>query len=101
LRIGIRAINDFAFKKVFGTPENRPVLIRLLNGILKLPLSIVAVVLENPLNPKDFEEDKLTIVLALLALSQARCVAVEVRLRRRKTGGATFSLSRQSPNRHR
>jgi hypothetical protein len=34
--LGIRPINDFAFKKTFGTPENRPCLISLLNAILRL-----------------------------------------------------------------
>ena len=32
--LGIRPINDFAFKKTFGTPENRPCLISLLNAII-------------------------------------------------------------------
>ena len=34
--IGIRPTNDFAFKKTFGSPENKVALISLLNAILTL-----------------------------------------------------------------
>ncbi len=62
MRIGIRLINDFAFKKIFGTPENKLVLISLLNAILELPLSIVDVTIVNPYNLQDFKDDKLSIL---------------------------------------
>jgi hypothetical protein len=39
--LGIKPIVDFAFKKIFGSPENVPVLIGLLNAILRLPSPIV------------------------------------------------------------
>ena len=60
--LGIRPINDFAFKKTFGTAENRVALISLLNAILQPTLPLVEVTLENPYNLKDFEEDKLSIL---------------------------------------
>jgi len=60
--LGIRPINDFAFKKTFGTPENRVALMSLLNAILKPASPIVDVTLENPFNLQDFEEDKLSIL---------------------------------------
>jgi predicted transposase/invertase (TIGR01784 family) len=60
--LGIRPINDFAFKKTFGTPENRVALISLLNAILEPKSPIVDVTLENPFNPQDFKEDKLSIL---------------------------------------
>jgi len=60
--LGIRPINDFAFKKTFGTAENRVALISLLNAILKLRSPIVEVTLENPYNLQDFEDDKLSIL---------------------------------------
>jgi hypothetical protein len=41
--IGIRPANDFAFKKTFGSPENKQALISLLNAILSLPVPIVDV----------------------------------------------------------
>ena len=41
--LGIKPTVDFAFKRVFGRPENIPVLIGLLNAILKLAHPIVHV----------------------------------------------------------
>lgn len=60
--IGIRPINDFAFKKVFGSLGNTLPLISLLNSILKLPIPLVEVTLQNPFNEKDFQNDKLSIL---------------------------------------
>jgi predicted transposase/invertase (TIGR01784 family) len=60
--LGIRATNDFAFKKIFGSPENKIALISLLNAILDLRRPIVDVTLENPYNLQDFAEDKLSIL---------------------------------------
>ena len=58
--LGIRPINDFAFKKTFGTAENRIALISLLNAILRPKSPIVEVTLENPFNLQDFQDDKLS-----------------------------------------
>jgi hypothetical protein len=41
--LGICPTNDFAFKKTFGTPENRRALISLLNAILRPAEPIVKV----------------------------------------------------------
>ena len=60
--IGIRPINDFAFKKTFGTPSNKLALISLLNAILDLPKPIIDVTIENPFNLQDFQDDKLSIL---------------------------------------
>ena len=60
--LGIRPINDFAFKKVFGTPENRGPLLSLLNAILKPKTPIVDVTLVNPFNLQDFLDNKLSIL---------------------------------------
>jgi predicted transposase/invertase (TIGR01784 family) len=60
--LGIRPTIDFAFKLVFGSPENKIALISLLNAILNLALPIVDVTLLNPYNLKDFEDDKLSIL---------------------------------------
>jgi predicted transposase/invertase (TIGR01784 family) len=67
--IGIRPTNDFAFKKTFGSPENKVALISLLNAILNLPTPIMDVTIENPFNLQDFKEDKLSI-LDIRALDQ-------------------------------
>jgi len=71
--LGIRPINDFAFKKVFGTPENLAVLISLLNAILKPTPAIVNVTLSNPFNLQDFEDDKLS-VLDVKAVDRAGAI---------------------------
>ena len=60
--LGIRPINDFAFKKTFGTPENRPCLISLLSAVLEPSEPIVEVTLENPFNLQDFKDDKLSVL---------------------------------------
>ncbi len=41
--LGIKPTVDFVFKKVFGSPDNIPVLIGLLNAILKFAHPIVHV----------------------------------------------------------
>jgi predicted transposase/invertase (TIGR01784 family) len=60
--IGIRPINDFAFKKTFGSPGNHLALISLLNAILELPQPIIQVTIENPYQIQDFQDDKLSIL---------------------------------------
>jgi hypothetical protein len=60
--LGIRPTNDMAFKKTFGTEENKLCLISLLNAILELDSPIVDVQIENPYQLQDFETDKLSIL---------------------------------------
>ena len=48
--LGISPLNDFAFQKTFGTPENRESLISLLNAILKPKSPIAEVTILNPIN---------------------------------------------------
>ena len=60
--IGIRPINDFAYKKIFGSPENKLILISLLNAILNLSNPIIDVTIVNPYNLQDFKDDKLSIL---------------------------------------
>ena len=62
MRIGIRPINDFAFKKVFGTIANKLALISFLNAVLCLRIPIVDVTIANPYNLQDFLDDKLSIL---------------------------------------
>ena len=56
--LGIRPTVDFAFKKIFGTPENRQALIGLLNAVLQLPRPIEDVQILNPFSYQEFAEDK-------------------------------------------
>ena len=60
--LGIKPTVDFAFKKIFGSPENVPVLIGLLNAILRLANPIVHVEILNPFSYQEFAEDKLIVL---------------------------------------
>ncbi|MEZ6111308.1 MAG: Rpn family recombination-promoting nuclease/putative transposase [Pirellulaceae bacterium] len=78
--LGIRPINDFAFKKTFGTPANKGVLVSLLNAILDLNSPIADVTIENPFNLQDFADDKLS-VLDVKAVDQSGAIYdVEIQL---------------------
>ncbi len=59
---GIRPTVDFAFKKIFGSPEYVRSLIGLLNAILELPAPITDVEILNPFNYKGFADDKLVVL---------------------------------------
>lgn len=60
--LGIRPTVDFAFKKIFGSPENVRALIGLLNAILNLPRPIVAVEILNPFSYQEFADSKLIVL---------------------------------------
>ena len=60
--LGICPTVDFAFKKTFGDQANSVALISLLNAILELAQPITSVVIENPFNYQDFDNDKLSIL---------------------------------------
>ena len=54
--IGIKPTVDFAFKKIFGSPENSEALIGLLNAILDRPIDTVEIL--NPFTMREFAETK-------------------------------------------
>ena len=53
---------DIAFKKIFGVEENKDLLISLLNSIVGEEDQVADVTLLNPYNPKNFKNDKLSIL---------------------------------------
>ena len=53
---------DIAFKKIFGVEENKDLLISLINSIVSEEDQVVEVILINPYNPKNFRDDKLSIL---------------------------------------
>ena len=53
---------DIAFKKIFGSEENKDLLISLINSIVSEEDQVRIVTLLNPYNPKSFKEDKLSIL---------------------------------------
>ena len=61
---GIDPKVDYAFKRVFGSEENRNVLLHLLNALLEdsLPQKIREVELLNPFSDRDAENDKLSVL---------------------------------------
>jgi hypothetical protein len=48
---------DFAFKKLFGSEENKDILISFINAIVSKKDQVVDVVLLNPYNNKDHQTD--------------------------------------------
>src|SRR3990167_5617364 len=53
---------DIAFKKIFGVEENKDLLISLINSIVSEDDQVATVTLLNPYNPKNFRNDKLSIL---------------------------------------
>ena len=53
---------DLAFKKIFGVEENKDLLISLINSIVSEEDQVEEVTLLNPYNPKNFKNDKLSIL---------------------------------------
>jgi len=53
---------DVAFKKIFGVEENKDLLISLINSVVSEEDQVEDVTLLNPYNPKNFREDKLSIL---------------------------------------
>ena len=78
--LGIKPTVDFAFKKVFGSPENVPILIGLLNGILELANPIVHVEILNPFSYQDFGDDKLIVLDIRARDSAGRWLNIEMQV---------------------
>ncbi|CAG8762353.1 18745_t:CDS:2 [Racocetra persica] len=53
---------DIAFKKLFGVEENKDLLISLVNSIVSEKDQVAELTLLNPYNPKNFWQDKLSIL---------------------------------------
>jgi len=78
--LGIRPTVDFAFKKIFGSPENALALIGLLNAILQLEKPIVSVVILNPFSYQEFADSKLVILDVRCRDSAGRSLNVEMQV---------------------
>ncbi|HDR6248082.1 TPA: PD-(D/E)XK nuclease family transposase, partial [Bacillus cereus] len=61
-RVNLRV--DFAFKQLFGAKGNEDILMGFLNAVLQKSLDspITSVVLNDPHLPKEYKEDKLSIM---------------------------------------
>ena len=74
MRTGIDPKVDYAFKKLFGTEENKA----LLSAVLREEIADVE--LRSPLNEKDFADDKLTVLDVKVRLGDGRLVNVEMQM---------------------
>ncbi|WP_197455181.1 Rpn family recombination-promoting nuclease/putative transposase [Stieleria varia] len=78
--LGIRPTVDFAFKKIFGSPQNSAALIGLLNAILDLDRPIVSVEILNPFSYQEFAESKLIVLDVRCRDSAGRMLNVEMQV---------------------
>ena len=78
--LGIKAYVDFAFKKMFGSPENSIALIGLLNAILDLPQPITDVTILNPFSYQEFESAKLVVLDVKAKNSAGQIFNVEMQI---------------------
>ena len=78
--LGIKPTVDFAFKKIFGSPQNSAALIGLLNAILDLERPIVSVEVLNPFSYQEFAESKLIVLDVRCRDSAGRRLNVEMQV---------------------
>ena len=78
--LGIKPTVDFAFKKIFGSPQNSAALIGLLNAILELKQPIVAVEVLNPFNYQEFADSKLIVLDVRCRDNLGRMLNVEMQV---------------------
>lgn len=53
---------DFAFKKLFGSPENKDILISFINSVLSENEQVKNIELKNPYNIANYRKGKMTIL---------------------------------------
>ncbi len=78
--LGIKPTVDFAFKKIFGSPQNSVALIGLLNAILDLDRPIESVVILNPFSYQEFAGSKLIVLDVRCRDSAGRWLNVEMQV---------------------
>jgi len=61
---------DFAFKKLFGSEENKDILISFINSVLDKPVPIKNLELKNPYNLANYKKERVTI-LDIKAIDEA------------------------------
>jgi predicted transposase/invertase (TIGR01784 family) len=76
--LGIDPKVDYAFKKLFGSEENKSLLIDFLQAILYEPIEDLEIL--NPFNAKETEDDKLSILDIKAKLQDQRFVNIEMQM---------------------
>ena len=71
---------DFAFKKIFGSEENKDILLLFINAILPEQDTLASLELKNPYNLKDFASDKMTILDIRAIDNLGRSVTIEMQV---------------------
>ena len=82
MSIGIDPLVDFAAKRVLGSPEHSRITLHFLNSVLGFADRIVDVTILNPINLKDFDIDKLSILDIKATDSVGRRYNIEVQTTR-------------------
>lgn len=82
MNIGIDPLVDFAAKRLLGSPEHSRITLHFLNSVLRREDPIVDVVILNPINLKDFDVDKLSILDIKATDSSGRRYNIEVQTTR-------------------
>ncbi len=72
---------DFAFKKLFGSEENKDLLISLINAIVSDEEQVVEVELKNPYNLADYRAGKISILDIKAKAENGRWFNVEMQIR--------------------
>ena len=72
---------DFVFKKIFGTEKNKPILINLLNAVIKPTTPIKDVEIKNNDIDKDFIEDKFSRLDVKATTSNKEHINIEIQVK--------------------
>ena len=82
-RLAIMCLNprvDFAFKLLFGSEENKDLLMSLINSVVSEEDQVSALQLKNPFNPKTYPTDKLSILDIRAQDQKGRHFNIEVQI---------------------
>ncbi len=72
---------DLVFKKLFGSEENKDILLSLINAILPLNQQVAQITLKNPYNVPDYAEGKLSILDIKAEDENGRLFDIEMQIR--------------------
>ncbi len=78
---------DLVFKKLFGSEENKDILLSLINAILPLEQQVAKIMLKNPYNVSDYAEGKLSILDIKAEGEDGKLFDVEMQIRDTKFYG--------------
>jgi len=78
---------DLVFKKLFGSEENKDILLSLINAILPDRQQVAKITLKNPYNVSDYAEGKLSILDIKAEDEQGRLFDIEMQIRDTKFYG--------------